>query len=481
MAGFRIEGNTSGNVVEVNSSNEMKVAMSNAKLAVDNGAGGTESLAYPLVSPDRRLNVGMDTLIFSDEFTGSVQNTGLWKYNNSGSTIAFNVAGWMVLNSANAAGSGNRCSYETYRTFSYINRSSLLFECTAMLLDAAVPATGLNYYLGLTPTNTTTPGEPQEGVYFHFSSNGLDAKISTGGTTVANANLVNSSSLQMDVKYKLTVIFNYSKALFFVNDVLKAELTVPDGVPQPGLNTAPPISFSQFNSAAVAGTVARLKIGNVAVYSIDGETPKPWSHIMAGQGMVATQIQNNGTNTGGRLALWTNNTLPTATALTNTTNATGNAKASGVTGSLGGFYRVLPTLTANNDGILCSYQNPQYTTGVVPSVLYITGIKIQGAVTTVLAGGPVIYSYMLGYGSTAVSLATTEGVNTKEPRIIPLGFESYATTAPVATLGQGVYMQFVTPIPINPGEFLHVIARNVGTVTSSGEICITVAIDGYYE
>lgn len=485
MAGLRIEGNTSGYVAEVNSSNELKVALSSVKVTANNGAGGTESLAHPFISMDRRLSVGMDTLMFSDEFTGSVQNTSLWKYNTSTATMAFSPAGWIVLNTANSSAVNARCSYETYRTFSFINRSSLLLEGTVMLLDAAVPATGLNYYFGLTPTNTTTPGTPQEGVYFHISSNGIDGKISVAGATVATTNLVSSGTLEMDKKYKLTVMFNYSKAYYFVNDILKGELVVPDGVPQPGLNTAPPISISHFNSGAVSGTVARLKVGNVAVYLMDAETPKPWSHIMSGQGMIATQIQNNGTNTGGRLTMYSPSALPTAYALTNSTIATGNAKGSGVTGSLGGFYRVLPTLTANNDGILCSYLNPQATTNIVPNVLYVTGVKIQGAVTTTLTGGPVIYSYMVSYGNTAINYSsgspTTESATTKEARIVPIGFESYATTAAAGTLGQGVYMQFVTPIVVNPGEYFTIIARNVGTVTTGGEICINVAVDGYYE
>jgi hypothetical protein len=113
--------------------------------------------------------------------------------------------------------------------------------------------------------------------------------------------------------------------------------------------------------------------------------------------------------------------------------------------------------------------------------LYITGVKIQGLVTTLFVLGPVYYAYSLAYGHTNQSAATTEAIAAKAPRRIALGYETYIVTAPVGTLGQGVYMPFNSPIVVNPGEYIQVLAKNQGAVTTAGVICVLVAFDGYWE
>lgn len=92
-----------------------------------------------------------------------------------------------------------------------------------------------------------------------------------------------------------------------------------------------------------------------------------------------------------------------------------------------------------------------------------------------------IYAYSVAFGHTALSLATTESGNTKSPRIVPIGIESYAVTSAVGTIGQGVNVQFVSPIVVNPGEYFAITARNVGTVTTAGAITHSIGVDHYFE
>jgi hypothetical protein len=116
-------------------------------------------------------------------------------------------------------------------------------------------------------------------------------------------------------------------------------------------------------------------------------------------------------------------------------------------------------------------------------------VKVQGAVSVILAGGPVIYAYAVAFGHTAVSLATAETASfatatTHAPRIVPIGMESYAATAAVGTLGAqgiGATLQLSNPIVVRPGEFVAIIARNIGTVTTTGAITITAVFDSYWE
>jgi hypothetical protein len=153
---------------------------------------------------------------------------------------------------------------------------------------------------------------------------------------------------------------------------------------------------------------------------------------------------------------------------------------------LGGIAAVLPTLAASSDGKLFTYQVPAGTINITGRNLYITRVTLKGAVTVILAGGPVIYAYALAVGHTATTLVTTETASfanntTHAPRVMGLGIESYPATAAVGTLGTGVDLNFDTPICVRPGEFVDIIARNLGTVTTTGAITIVASIGGYWE
>jgi hypothetical protein len=197
---------------------------------------------------------------------------------------------------------------------------------------------------------------------------------------------------------------------------------------------------------------------------------------MSTAGMSAYVGQNG--NTQGKTSLWTNNTAPTAAALTNTTAA--------FTG-FGGIAAVLPTFTINSDGIVMNFTNPAPTINITGRNLIITGVKVQGAVSVVFVGGPVTYAYALAFGHTAVSLATAETASfatatTHAPRIVPIGFETYAATAAVGTLGAGAFIDLsYAPITVRPGENVALIARNIGVVTSSGAITLLYTPLGYWE
>jgi hypothetical protein len=182
--------------------------------------------------------------------------------------------------------------------------------------------------------------------------------------------------------------------------------------------------------------------------------------------------QGTNGNTMGSTALLTNNLAAGAGAvLTNTTAAAGVG--------LGGQFSVQPTLAVGTDGILQSYQVPVGSINITPRTLVIYGIWLQGCVSTVLVGNAtaVAYEYSLAYGHTNVSAATAEAVAAKAPRRDALGFESYAAAAPVGTTGQGIYRSFTSPKIVNPGEFIQILAKNLGVVTTTGVITFTVGFD----
>jgi hypothetical protein len=250
-------------------------------------------------------------------------------------------------------------------------------------------------------------------------------------------------------------------------------LATPAGNGQPGSSVSFPLS-TRLYFPGVAGAAWAPKISNTAVVAIDTQAGLPEPILNCTSGLQGYQGQNGGTM--GTTALYSNSLAAGAgAAMTNTTAALGTG--------LGGQFSALPTLAAGTDGIVCSYQNPAGTTSAPGRVLVITGVSVQGSVTTVLAGGPVLYAYSLAYGHTAVSLATAEAALTKAPRRIALGQETYAATAAVGVLGSpaGISRQFISPIVVNPGEFVAVVAKNFGTVTTTGVITFLVTFDCYWK
>lgn len=84
MAGFRIEGNTSGNVVEVDAQNQIKTTLPQdvtglvglagvAAVVHDGSTGSARKVRAGDVSINRRLRVGIDTLFFQDTFSYAAQ------------------------------------------------------------------------------------------------------------------------------------------------------------------------------------------------------------------------------------------------------------------------------------------------------------------------------------------------------------------------------------------------------------------------
>ena len=193
-------------------------------------------------------------------------------------------------------------------------------------------------------------------------------------------------------------------------------------------------------------------------------------------GYHAYQGQDGGTM--GTLGQYVNNTTPAAAVPTNTTAALGTG--------LGGLFQETVTLVAGTDGIISSFQNPAPTINLSGRTLYVTGVSVQGVVTTVLAATPLTKAWCAAFGHTAVSLATAESGSfvspgTKASRRVGLGTSGAVAAAAVGTLVPGPTVQFRTPLPVAPGEFFAIVNKNVTAAPASGAILWVIQIDGYFE
>ncbi len=434
---------------------------------------GSRTMREPVASVFNRLSTGRDTLQFSDYFNATAQNTALWSNTNTTFTIAFGTAGYNVFNNSAITTTGASQILKSYRTFSLFGQAPLTFEFSEF--RAAVPATNQQAEAGLF-LSAGTPFTPADGVYFRFTSNGLFGVLNYNGTETSQQLLDSAHMVINDNTTYRIVVYHYRVEFWGASTtsdprILLGVIAVPSANGPPFSAVNAPIAFRLFHSGT-AGSAVQWKIANAVVAQDDIDIAKPWSHQMAGMGLAAYQGQDGGTM--GTTALYTNSLAAGAgAAATNTTAALGTG--------LGGQFSVQPTLTAATDGIICSYQNPATAVAQTGRTLYITSVSVQGLVTTAFTGGPVYYAYSLAFGHTAVSLATAEGAAAKAARRVALGYETYVVTAAVGTLGQGVTRSFTTPIVVNAGEFVALVAKNQGTVTSAGVITLLVTFDGYFE
>lgn len=484
MSGFRIEGNTSGNVVEVSSDNELQVTLpqvkSHAGLACilsenDDGTynGGSKLRLSPSTSMDRRLTVGLDTPLFDYAFTATAQDTGIWRHVFTTMTCT-QSGGYVLFNSAAIGTATTGASLGTWRAFSMVNNSGMTIEIVGNITNTlpANQVVELGWFAPGTPTVA-----PTEGVYFRLSSAGLVGVVNFNGVESVSEAL-DTSQILANVNCAFQLKMYTDIVQFWMNDHFLGSVSTPDGNPQATMTLTLPVCITMRNSGTVTGA-QQFKLGHVSVNQRDTQLALPYEQQLAIMGLMGSQATSG--NTQGSTALYTNSLAPGAgVVMTNTTAALGVG--------LGGQFAALPTLAANTDGILCSFQVPVGTVNIRPRTLVIRGVRIQGAVTTVLVGNatPVIYAFGLSYGHTAVSMATAESASfttatAKAPRRVPLGYESYAATAALGTLGSaGVYMQFYAPIVVNPGEFVAITAKNVGVVTSTGVITFLVTYDCFW-
>lgn len=475
-----LEGAVSGNLAEVDSNKNLKVNLPTGQTQAgyvsnifendDGSLYGTKTMGIPYVS-EKRMLVGIDTPITDYTFNATAQDTGAWRYVTATMTTTWNTTG-MLLNAISTLTTATGTAISSWKQYVVNGNASLWIDATLNI--TATPLANQVFEFGLFPFGAGNVA-PTEGVYFRFSTAGLVGVINYNGTETVTSVMVAAASVAINTNFVFSIHLNERYASFWRDGKLLANgvINTPGGNGQPFITTALPQTFQFRNSGTVSGApVMQVKVTDTSTDQKAINLGKPYPHIQTAKGLIASQGQNGGTM--GSTALYTNSLAAGAgVAMTNTTAALGTG--------LGGQFATQPTLAAGTDGIVCSYQIPAGSINQTPRTLYITGIKIQGGVTTTLTGGPVLYAYSLAYGHTAASMATAEAVAAKAPRRIALGMEAFVVTAAAGVAGAGVTIQFTSPVVVNPGEFIAVCAKNFGTVTSAGVIAFLITIDGYWE
>lgn len=487
-------GSSTAGKANVDAGYNLNVALSNTPAYIggvrnfsENDPGtitGTPYLKSPETSPDFRLRVGVDTVLFNYTFNAASQNTGVWKHAFTTMTMT-QSAGFLNVNAAGTSTVASNYAYlQTWKHFPLYGTTALSVEFTGQF--DRVPVANEIFLAGLGVA--AAAAEPVDGVWFELTSAGIMGCTRYNSGTVTKTTLISGTgSLNVNTNAKYVIVCHEREVEFWIDDVLYGEQTIPSAQSQPFMTTALPLFITKYNSGTVGSSPNMIvKVGDATVSMMDIATFKPWAHQLAGAGQTG-QGQDGGTM--GANTFFTNNALPT-TALPVNTALTANLP----TGIAGG--RGLATLwnLAATDMILSQAQNPAGGVNQTPRTLFITGVTISAVSATAAWTAPAAgqHSIVFGvyFGGTAVSLAQTESTTfatatAKAHRRKFLGFMNWATgTAAIGTAPDRgpITVTFGSPIVVNPGEYVGIFAQmHNGAATATGGLLFTYDFDHYYQ
>ena len=472
----------------LDASGNLKVSLPNVpaqigsvRMMCENDAGditGEVLLRSPEVSQDYRLRVGVDTLLFTDTFNATAQNTGNWKHTFTTMTMT-QSAGFLNINAAGTSTvASNSAFLQTWRYFPLLGTAPLSVEFTGQI--TALPGANEIFLAGLGVA--VAAAEPVDGCWWELSSNGLNGVIRYNSGVTAKTELVsaaNLSGMPLHTNAKYVMVVGERGIDWWIDDVLYGVTEIPSANGQPFMTTALPVFLQKYNSGTVGSSPNMIiKVGDVSVLLSDLNANTTWANQMSSCGLGMQGL--NGGTMGNPQVQWANTALPTAAAATNTTAALG--------AFLGGIFQMNAPATSATDVIVASYQNPLGGVNQTPRTMKLRGIKIDcvNAVAAVATTAST-FAVALAWGASALSLATAETASfanntAKARRIQPLGVISFPVGAAIGAMATPLQFDFEAPIVVNPGEFVQVIVKIlVGTATATEVFQWIVSPNLYHE
>jgi hypothetical protein len=473
-----IQSGSGGNLAAVDNNNKLQVALADdqtqagyALIVSENDAGvitGTPATASPETDNDYRLRTANEIPVDDETFNYTAQNTG--KHNNLSTTMTYSyTTGGVISNGSSITTTTTGISQATYAMFPmFANGESTYYQGDWSFSASSVPAnTILDFGMFLRPA--ANPYAPTDGFYFRFNSSGLFGVINHN-TSESTTSAFTGFTPTPNRVYKFLIAANNNSTEFWIDDVLYGTIATPNGQGQPCMSAALPMAWRHVITGGAAGGVFQatqrgysVSLGGLSYIRNLGES---------GNSMFGSYQGLSG-GTMGSLATYVNNTNPTAAVPSNT------ALTANLPPGLGGQAWETATLALNTDGIICSYQVPAGTVSVPGKRLKISGVKLSSFIQTVIAGGPFVRTFTLNFGHTAVSLVTAEAATTKARRVVLLPELTQVVTAAqaVSTLVSQPYGSvslFPSPIYVNPGEFVSIAVKHIGTVGTSGTIATNI-------
>ena len=475
----KIVGSSSGNVAEVNASNEVKIAPTQTEASVglvglvtenskaSDPAGRTTHTLE--ASPDYRLRVGADQVLFNTSFENATTGSYRHLVTEAASTMTSALGtGRYTLNSAAATASGNHINIRTYRTFPLFGSYPTYGEVWARTTNG----TASNKILELGFGYAATTAAPTDGAFFRWLLDGsFRCYVNYGGTELPSAAITPPTD---NADHHFVVTSHNDMCDFWIDDALVAQISVGNNYPSPTASSYQPV-FARVYNSGIASLGATLAIGFINVSLGDMNATRPWPVAMASMGLnsVATP---SGSAALGQTTNWANSAVPATGTLANITPSYT---------TLGGQFLWAAVAGAETDFPLFGYTVTAGTNAIPGRNLNITGCDITmmstGAANS--ATVPTVVQFGIAVGSTAGSLATSDAAATRSPKRYFIGSIQIPTSAVVGAAGdRDIHVNFPTPFVAEPGTLVHGIVKIVsGAATASQTIRGTWGFNGYFD
>lgn len=404
-----------------------------------NDAAGT--IRIPVAgSSQGLLGMAKVNIDFEECFAANSISTTKWK--NLLTTMTSPLSNnKVILNSGNSVASGAVAALQSWRTFEFSRGADRVIGWQARITASVA---GVVVEMGALVASGVSA--PTGGAFFRLDAAGVlkGVAVEATGTEVETAAMTVPS---FDEDHEWVVVVAKNFVYFQIDDVIVGSLAL-------GLTAASPVvaewsyaGIRVYNSVAVAQPV-QVHVARCVAATFGGSYQYSGEFLAALAGDVGTQGIVGAS--GGPLTTWTNNAAAASATLSNT--------SAGYTLFPGNF-QFAALAGVETDYALFAVQIPAPTASNKGSTLLIHGISIDCFVQGAAVGTTTIMQWGLGYGSSAVSLATIDNVNTKAARRIPIGIMSFPAASPVGYSVPQIQRNFKQPLPVNAGEYLHIILR----------------------
>ena len=467
--GSAIATTTNGVAVFTGDATAAPAGVGAVRLFSENDPGaitGTAYLKSPETSPDFRLRTGVDSIWDDENFNYVAQNQNKHKYTSNTLTIAW-ASGFMSTNSGSVTTTGTGCQIQTYRHFPLQGSGAVYCEMSMAL--STTPVTNWTLDFGVFLPNTASTSIPLDGAYFRITSAGVVGVVNNNGTETTTSVFTFTPAINQVYKYNITLADG--EVEFWIDDVLYGEKPKPTATGSVMYAGSAPFAVRHHHTGTTSAVI-QAKFANYAVSMADLDNNRLWASMKVGQGLSG--VQNPSGGAAGQTANNVNSTVPATATLSNT--------AAGYT-TLGGSFVFAAAAGAETDYALFAFLNTAPTTGITGRNLVIRGVWIDTWNQVVaVATTPTIMQWSLAVGSTAVSLATTDGAATRLPKRIHLGAQSFIIGAAVGAQGPRIDCNLDAPVTCEPGTYVHIILRMpVGTATATETFRGAVGINAYWE
>jgi len=440
----------------------------------DGGAlTGSVLLRSPEVDVDYRQRVSQDIIFDDHVFNTTTQDTGKHTYSNTTMTNVW-TAGQLTTNGSSITTTTTGTVLATYAFFPLMGTTTLAAD-TELGFSAQPQANSfIEFGIGIPGAQTAAPSD---GVFFRLNASGLQGIASFNGTETSTGVFPETGgtgtwAYTNAKRYQFICYATAVEAQFWVNDGTGANcmgaIPLPAGQSRMCLSSAGQFFLKHRIVGGAAGGVIQATMG---AYNVRVGGTNVLSTVSTAGNRVQGSYQGGSGGTMGTLArfgtITTGNEANVTAAVPTTTTA---ALGSG----LGGTFWETVSLAVNTDGIIMSYQVPAGTVNIPGRRLCLRGLYLNSYVQTVIVGGPYTAEWFLAFGHTAVSLATAEAATTKAPRRIALPFVQQITAAQAVQTTVAQTTTFCdfgdAPVYVNPGEFIQLCTRHIGTVGTSGTV-----------